>query len=88
MFVKYFPILGWIKHYNYDDFASDTIAAIVVTIMLIPQSLAYALLAGLPPEIGLYASIIPLVNLLNIWNFKNTGSWSSSSYCPYDLCSL
>jgi SulP family sulfate permease len=36
-------------------------AAAIVTIMLIPQSLAYALLAGLPPEVGLYASILPLV---------------------------
>ena len=71
MFVKYFPILGWIKHYNYDDFANDTIAAIVVTIMLIPQSLAYALLAGLPPEIGLYASIIPLV-LYSIFGTSKT----------------
>ena len=36
-------------------------AAVIVTIMLIPQSLAYALLAGLPPVVGLYASILPLV---------------------------
>jgi SulP family sulfate permease len=42
-------------------FASDMLAAVVVTIMLIPQSLAYALLAGLPAEMGLYASILPLV---------------------------
>ena len=40
---------------------SDLVAAVIVTIMLIPQSLAYALLAGLPPEIGLYASILPLI---------------------------
>jgi SulP family sulfate permease len=40
---------------------SDFVAAIIVTIMLIPQSLAYALLAGLPAEVGLYASILPLV---------------------------
>lgn len=71
MFVKYFPIIGWIKHYTYDDFANDTVAAIVVTIMLIPQSLAYALLAGLPPEIGLYASIIPLV-LYSIFGTSKT----------------
>jgi hypothetical protein len=38
-------------------FQNDLIAAVIVTIMLIPQSLAYALLAGLPPEAGLYASI-------------------------------
>jgi SulP family sulfate permease len=40
---------------------NDLIAAVIVTIMLIPQSLAYAMLAGLPPEVGLYASILPLV---------------------------
>ena len=40
---------------------SDLLAAAIVTIMLIPQSLAYAMLAGLPPYVGLYASILPLV---------------------------
>ncbi len=44
-----------------DTFTNDGIAALIVTIMLIPQSLAYALLAGLPAEMGLYASILPLV---------------------------
>jgi sulfate permease, SulP family len=39
----------------------DLLAAVIVTIMLIPQSLAYAMLAGLPPETGLYASIAPIV---------------------------
>lgn len=47
--------------YNRHTLASDLIAAVIVTIMLIPQSLAYAMLAGLPPEIGLYASILPLL---------------------------
>ena len=61
MFLKYFPILVWSKSYNYNDLANDGLAAIIVTIMLIPQSLAYAMLAGLPPEMGLYASIIPLI---------------------------
>lgn len=57
----YFPILEWGKTYNKDTFVSDGVAAVIVTIMLIPQSLAYALLAGLPAEMGLYASILPLV---------------------------
>ncbi|MTI44721.1 SulP family sulfate permease [Roseibium hamelinense] len=59
--LKYFPILDWGKSYNKETAISDLVAAVIVTIMLIPQSLAYALLAGLPPEIGLYASILPLV---------------------------
>jgi len=57
----YFPILDWGRRYNRQTLASDLVAAVIVTIMLIPQSLAYALLAGLPPEVGLYASILPLV---------------------------
>ena len=58
---RYLPILNWSRDYNRDTFVSDAVAAVIVTIMLIPQSLAYALLAGLPPEMGLYASILPLV---------------------------
>ncbi len=61
MLKKYFPILEWAPRYNRDTFVSDLIAAVIVTIMLIPQSLAYALLAGLPPEAGLYASILPII---------------------------
>jgi sulfate permease, SulP family len=52
---------SWMLSYRQDWFYGDFIAGIIVTIMLIPQSLAYALLAGLPPEVGLYASILPLV---------------------------
>lgn len=47
--------------YDKNVMTSDVVAAVIVTIMLIPQSLAYALLAGLPAEVGLYASILPLV---------------------------
>lgn len=60
-FRRYFPILEWGATYNRDTFTNDGVAALIVTIMLIPQSLAYALLAGLPAEMGLYASILPLV---------------------------
>lgn len=58
---RHVPMLTWAKTYNKDTLTSDAVAAIIVTIMLIPQSLAYALLAGLPAEMGLYASILPLV---------------------------
>ncbi|MBC2777099.1 SulP family inorganic anion transporter [Parasphingopyxis marina] len=58
---RYFPILDWGRRYNGGTLTSDLVAAIIVTIMLIPQSLAYALLAGLPAQIGLYASILPLI---------------------------
>lgn len=61
MLKTYLPILDWGRRYNRQTLASDLVAAMIVTIMLIPQSLAYALLAGLPPEVGLYASVLPLV---------------------------
>ncbi|TGN39281.1 SulP family inorganic anion transporter [Marinobacter confluentis] len=55
------PVIGWLPGYRRGDAGRDLVAAVLVTIMLIPQSLAYALLAGLPPQVGLYASILPLV---------------------------
>jgi SulP family sulfate permease len=58
---RHLPILGWAGSYTRDTATSDLVAAVIVTIMLIPQSLAYALLAGLPAEMGLYASILPLI---------------------------
>ncbi|HKL70596.1 SulP family inorganic anion transporter [Salibaculum sp.] len=58
---RYLPILTWGRAYDRNALSNDLIAAVIVTIMLIPQSLAYALLAGLPPEAGIYASIVPIM---------------------------
>ena len=58
---QWFPILRWGAAYRREHASADLAAAAVVTLMLIPQSLAYALLAGMPPEAGLYASMAPLV---------------------------
>ena len=58
---RFLPCLEWGRGYTRETLASDVTAAVIVTIMLIPQSLAYAMLAGLPPEVGLYASMMPLV---------------------------
>jgi sulfate permease, SulP family len=58
---RYFPIFDWGANYSQEKLAADVIVAIVVTLMLIPQSLAYALVAGLPPAVGLYASMLPLI---------------------------
>jgi len=58
---KIFPCVQWLRQYDKDQFTDDLVAAVIVTIMLVPQSLAYALLAGVPAEVGLYASILPLV---------------------------
>ncbi|WP_148253928.1 SulP family inorganic anion transporter [Aidingimonas lacisalsi] len=61
MLKRYLPILQWLPHYNRHTLIDDTLAAFVVTLMIIPQALAYALLAGLPAVVGLYASILPLI---------------------------
>ena len=58
---QFVPVLDWGRSYTRAALSNDLIAALIVTIMLIPQSLAYALLAGLPPEAGIYASIVPIV---------------------------
>lgn len=59
MFKRYFPILTWLPHYHKRLLGADVLAGLIVTVMVIPQSLAYALLAGLPAVVGLYASILP-----------------------------
>jgi MFS superfamily sulfate permease-like transporter len=58
---RYLPILTWGPEYSGRTFTNDLVVAGIVTVMLIPQSLAYALLAGLPPQVGLYSSMAPLV---------------------------
>ena len=58
---RYLPILDWGRRYDRATFGADLLAASIVTIMLVPQSLAYAMLAGLPPEAGIYASIVPIL---------------------------
>ena len=58
MFKKLLP--DWLKQYQSTWLAGDVIAGAIVTVMLIPQSLAYAMLAGLPPQAGLYASLLPI----------------------------
>ncbi len=58
---RWVPVVGWLRRYNRALLVKDSLAAVIVTLMLVPQALAYALLAGLPPEMGLYASMLPLV---------------------------
>lgn len=58
---RYVPITRWGPHYDKRDLRSDLAAGLTIGAMLVPQGMAYALLAGLPPEIGLYASIVPVL---------------------------
>ncbi|MGO3056161.1 MAG: SulP family inorganic anion transporter [Halomonas sp.] len=59
MLKRYLPIFTWLPHYHKRLLGADMLAGVIVTAMVIPQSLAYALLAGLPAVVGLYASILP-----------------------------
>lgn len=59
--LQHLPAWQWLKDYNAGKFKSDALAALIVIAMLVPQGMAYAMLAGLPPIMGLYASMIPMM---------------------------
>ena len=79
---QYFPVLGWLDTYTRQTLVSDLIAGAIVAIMLIPQAMAYSLLAGLPAEYGLYASILPLLI------YSLLGSSRSLAVGPVAIASL
>lgn len=60
-FRHFFPAWIWLKEYNQPKFKEDLLASIIVLAMLVPQGMAYAMIAGLPPMMGLYASILPMI---------------------------
>ncbi|MBL4798588.1 MAG: sulfate permease [Oleispira sp.] len=78
----FLPFLNWTKSYNKTTFLDDSIAALVISMMLIPQSLAYAMLAGLPPQAGLYASLLPLIA------YALLGSSGPLSVGPFAITSI
>ena len=59
MLKQFFPFLTWIQNYKGNYFRNDIIAGATVGVLLIPQGMAYAMIAGLPPQYGLYAALIP-----------------------------
>ncbi|WP_420321198.1 SulP family inorganic anion transporter [Flagellimonas sp.] len=59
MLKKLFPILSWIKEYDRQYLFSDVTAGVTLGIMLVPQGMAYAMIAGMPPIYGLYAALVP-----------------------------
>ena len=79
---RWLPILDWATRYQRADLLGDLMAGLVVAIMLVPQAMAYALLAGLPPQVGLYASILPLIL------YGLLGTSSSLAVGPVALTSL
>ena len=58
---KIFPFLGWLGSYQKSDLPKDLVAGLTVAVVLIPQGMAYAMIAGLPPVYGLYAAIAPVL---------------------------
>ncbi|WP_151717037.1 SulP family inorganic anion transporter [Acinetobacter sp. TUM15071] len=79
---KLFPARKWLGHYQLSSFKSDLIAACIVLAMLVPQGMAYAMVAGLPPIMGIYASILPMI----IYAF--TGSSTTLSIGPVAIISM
>lgn len=82
MLKRYLPFLSWIPEYNRSFLFKDLIAGVTVGVMLIPQGMAYALIAGLPPVYGLYAALVP--NLI----YAFTGSSRKLAVGPVALDSL
>ena len=58
---SYLPIWGTVANYRRDDFSHDLVAGLVLGVITVPQAIAYAFLAGLPPQAGLYACLVPMV---------------------------
>lgn len=58
---RFFPFLEWLPQYAKDDWRGDLIAGLTVGVMLVPQGMAYAMLAGMPPIYGLYSATVPLI---------------------------
>jgi len=90
------PILAWGRNYNSSKGLNDVMAAVIVTLMLVPQALAYAMLAGLPPYVGLYASMLPLVayslfgtsSTLAVGPVAIAALMTASAVAPYSAISL
>ena len=59
--LRFVPLISQIRNYNRSALRNDLVAGLTVGIMLIPQGMAYALIAGLPPIYGMYASLIPII---------------------------
>lgn len=61
MLSRYLPITEWLPNYRREDLKSDLTAGFTTAVMIIPQAMGYAMLAGLPPIVGLYAALTPIL---------------------------
>lgn len=85
--LKRLPILRWLPKYTVDDAIGDLIAGVTVGLTVIPQALAYAGIAGLPPQAGLYGSFAGALLYILIGNCRcvNIGPSSTSSFLTYQV---
>ena len=58
---QYLPLIPILRNYSRDDFNHDWVAGLIVGMVTIPQAVAYAFLAGVPPQAGLYACLVPMI---------------------------
>jgi len=79
---RFLPSLAWLRDYGSSTMTRDTVAGILVAVLLVPQAMAYAMLADLPPRIGLYAALVPAV----VYAFLGTSRFLSVG--PVALVSL
>ncbi|MDQ4078699.1 MAG: SulP family inorganic anion transporter, partial [Chloroflexota bacterium] len=79
---SFIPSITWLSSYQVGDLAQDLLSGLFLAVLLVPQAMAYALLAGLPPQVGLYASILPAV----LYAFLGTSRYLSIG--PSALVSL
>ena len=79
MIARLFPITKDLLTYDKSTLYSDLIAGLSIAVIVIPQGLAYAMIAGLPPIYGLYAALCPPVHPRNYGNLPTPGCWTSRS---------
>jgi len=82
--IRLLPFLGWLPRQTRHSLRQDLLVGLSGAILALPQSIAYALIAGLPAAYGLYAAIVRLLTFLGVsssycWGFCVSGPWSISS---------
>ena len=70
---RYLPFLQWVKTYKKSYFTKDLVAGLTVGIVLVPQAMAYAMIAGLPPVYGLYAAFLPVLTYMFLGTSRKVG---------------
>jgi len=70
---RFFPFLDWVATYKKSYFSKDLIAGLTVGIVLVPQAMAYAMIAGLPPVYGLYAAFLPVLTYVFLGTSRKIG---------------